>query len=249
MAVDERGNTIFSGFNEFGRKTFIGNINEIGYFSRTAWITTLIETVHMAASISHTKLERSLTETVKATVLLKNTLIRSFTESVVMSIIRTSKLTRTITESVLLTINRTTEFTRTYIEPVHMADSFKRVYLIVLLETVRALDVLTKGTITIYRIEHVHITDIITKRLTRVLPVETVKATIILNWRRVLTLIEHVHMSQSIRKQVTRTYTVSVKATEVFTKYSLFVMRKLRTKVSSLHRALKIKLTDGRDVE
>lgn len=256
MAVDERGNLIFTNFNEFGKRTFTGNFSEIGFFGKTIGKFTIVltEAIHMAQHQS-SKLKRYFTVAAKANSTLRNKLIRPFTISVHATMSKSSKLVKHISQTVLLTINRTTKSKRSYIVPVHMQDRFNRVFRYIYYETAKLTIALSKK-VTIRKSINVKATIYTTRKLIRNILVNA-RANVVLTRGRVFEFFEHVYMNISIQKKLQRTYTVSVKSLDSIIRYGLFVMKKFQTKVvkrtqmkaSCLHKNVELKLEDGRDVK
>lgn len=248
MAVDERGNLIFTNFNEFGKRTFTGNFSEVGFFGKTInrFVVVLTEAIHMAQHQT-SKLTRHFTVTAKTNTTFHKKLIRPFSISVHATMSKSSKLIKHISQTVLLTIHRTTKSKRTYNVSVHMQDRFSRVFRYVYFETAKMAIALSKK-ITIHKTVNARATILTTRKLLRNISVNA-KATVVLIRGRVFEFFEHAHMSVSTHVKITRTYTVSVKVIDTIIRYGLFIMKKFQMKVACLHKNVELKLEDGRDVK
>lgn len=248
MAVDERGNLIFTSFNEFGKHTFVGNFSETGFFGKTINIVNIVltEVIHMAQHQT-SKLIRHFTIPAITNTAFHKKLIRPFTTSVYATVNKSSKLIKHITQTVLLTIHRTTKVKRTYSVLVHMQSNFNRVFRYIYFETVKMVTAFSKK-VTIYKIINATVTIFTTRNLLRNIPVNA-RATVVLIKSRIFEFIERVYMNTSIHKKIKRTYTVSVKSLDSLIRYGLFVMKKFQTKVTCLRKNVGLKLEDGRDVK
>lgn len=249
MAIDDRGNFIFGSIlDEKGTRIF-GNFTEYGYFAKNQLIVILTEAVHVAVSKGTTTLNRTLNETVHIADNILRSINRTLVEPVHVSISNLRTLTRTIATNVLLNVGRTTKLTREFVaEHVHVVDIFKRYFIYVLPdETVRITQSFGNIKFTRNILQHIHISDTMT-RIFMVVFVVPIVVAVSCTRRQIKTLVENIHISIITSRRVTRIYTRTVKITQSMTATTLFVMKKMYSKVKGVYRGAVLKLQDGRDL-
>lgn len=226
MPLDERGKFIFHKlFDECGNRIYAGNFSETGMFAKILTTVSLTEVL----KIVDTKL-----------------LSREFSEPVVITTIR--NIARTFSNDLLLTVNRTLEFTRIVSEPVIISITLVKGRLKELFETVTITQTMGNTVASIIKTELVNLTIETPRTITRNL-IESVRIIDILNTRFVKTLTESITIGVNLSKKITKTISISLVITIALTKTTLFIMKKFFSKVVSAHRAVKIRLSDGRDVK
>jgi hypothetical protein len=248
MALDGKGNVIFNSlFDERGVRVFSGNFNEYGHFAAAQARALVILTEIL--TIADTKIS-SLTRYVDEPLIIADSALKTinkmFLEQVNITISNSTKLTRTIAETVLLSITRTTELIRTLLEQVTIGDIFTRRYLYTLLESLTLTETMSNISFERAISIPVIVSDNIEKSLTRIID-ENIVVSIIFYKGKVF--LENVVITTASSKSLRRIYSITMSISETFSTRLPFLMKKLGTKILSLHRSVKIKIEDGRDAK